>query len=91
MKSYLRVKWKHSSSTYPILLYSELDSERWETRKIEVYANGRCGFASASGAAGGAQLGKCPVPTLTEIASDPQFEPVEITRAEFEELWLRRL
>ncbi len=31
-------------------------------------------------------LGKAPVPDLAEIAKEVQFEPYEITKAEFEEL-----
>jgi Domain of unknown function (DUF6881) len=87
MTSYLRVKWKHSFSTEPVLLYSELDGERWETRKVEVFTDGRRDFASASETSGNTRLSKEPLPALEEIASDPQFEPVEITRTEFEEVW----
>lgn len=32
-------------------------------------------------------LGVDLVPPLHEMAEDPQFEPVEITKAEFEEVW----
>jgi hypothetical protein len=30
------------------------------------------------------------MPELGEIARDAQFEPVEITREEFEDVWARR-
>jgi len=90
MMTYMRVKWKHSLPTEPVLLYSELDGARWELRKIEVFADGRRDFATASEATGGTRLSKEPLPTLDEIARDPQFEPTEITRAEFEEVWANR-
>jgi hypothetical protein len=41
---YLKVKWNHSFSDEPVLLYSELDRKRWELRKIEVFPNGRMGM-----------------------------------------------
>lgn len=87
---YVRVGWKHQHPDEPVILYSELDAARWEVRKVEVFRNGRCGYASAGGSSGGSKLGKEPIPELSEIARDPQFEPVEITQAEFEDVWARR-
>lgn len=90
---YIRVKWLHANAAYPIWLYSELDSERRETRKVEIWADGRVGYASS--ADGGIEtvdtrLGELPVPLLEEIAKDPEFEPLEISRQEFEQVWSRR-
>lgn len=87
---YVRVGWKHQHPDEPVLLYSELDADRWEVRKVEVFRDGRCGYASADVSSGGTMLGKVPVPELTEIAKDAQFEPVEISREEFEVVWARR-
>jgi hypothetical protein len=36
-------------------------------------------------------LGLVPIPTLTEIAAIPEFEPVTITKDEFEAMWLRAI
>lgn len=88
--SYIKVKWIHSCPNDPILLFSELDAERFEKRKIELMADGQCGFASATESSGLTRLGEEPIPTLGEIASDPQFEPVEITKEEFEAVWAKR-
>lgn len=87
---YIKVKWIHSNADEPVLLYSELDKNRWETRKVEVFADGHCDYASFTESKGTSQLGEEPVPPLTQIASDSQFEPVEITEQEFEQLWARR-
>jgi hypothetical protein len=87
---YLRVGWKHQHPDEPVILYSELDDNRFEVRKIEVFRNGRHGYASAEGASGGTKLGVIAVPELGDIAKDSQFEPVEITREEFEAAWARR-
>jgi hypothetical protein len=89
---YIKVKWVHAHPDEPILLYSELGKDRWETRKVEVFADGRVGFASASEATPSTKtkLSLEPLPTLHEIAADPQFQPVEITKGEFEEVWSNR-
>ena len=87
---YFRVYWSHEHPDEPIELYSELDEAGWETRKVEVFRNGTIGFASNSEASGSTVLGEAPVPSLEEIASDPQFRPTQITKEEFERLWARR-
>src|SRR5262245_53946624 len=87
---YIKVKWIHSSPDEPVLLYSELDDDRWETRKVEVFSNGRIGFASAAESGGTTRLGEIPVPSLDEIAAEGEFEPLEISKAEFEKVWAQR-
>ena len=49
---YLKVKWNHSFSDEPVLLYSELDRERWEVRKVEVFPGGRMAYAGPGVAVG---------------------------------------
>jgi hypothetical protein len=88
--TYIKVKWIHSNSNEPILLYSEIDEERMEQRKVEIFADGRYDYASSSESAGSTRLGEVPIPALSEIASDPQFEPVKIPKQEFEEVWEKR-
>ncbi len=87
---YICVKWKHSCPADPVLLYSEIDEQRLETRKIEVFADGRQGYASIAESFGTTRLGEMPIPPLIKISYDPQFEPTEITKEEFEEVWERR-
>jgi hypothetical protein len=87
---YIRVGWKHGHPDEPVVLYSELDDNRFEVRKVEVFRNGECGFASAETASRGTKLGLVAVPELAEIAKDPQFDPVEIGREDFEAIWARR-
>lgn len=90
MNSYIKVKWTHSNANDPVLLYSELDSGRLEMRKVEIFQDGHCGCASIDESSGSTRLGKTPIPSLAEIASDPQFEPIEITISEFEVIWANR-
>lgn len=88
--AYIKVKWLHSHADEPILLYSELDEGRWEKRKVEVFADGHCGYAGPTESAGSTRLGEEPIPLLQVISSDPQFKPVEITKQEFDEVWAKR-
>jgi hypothetical protein len=88
--NYIKVQWIHSDPDDPILLYSELDENRWETRKVEVYADGHCRYANHNESTDSTMLGLVPVPTSAEIASDPQFHPVAITKKDFEEVWAKR-
>ena len=86
---YIRVYWRQANPNYPTVLYSELDDARWELRKVEVFGDGRYQYASQTASQGCTRLGIEPVPAIEEIAADPQFEPIEITRREFEEIWLK--
>jgi hypothetical protein len=87
--TYLKVKWNHSFPNEPALLYSELDRDRWEIRKVEVFPGGSMGYAGPDGAVEGTNLGVEPVPSVEEIAADPEFEPEVISKAEFEKVWAK--
>lgn len=87
---YILVKWMHHFDNEPVLLYSELDDSRFETRKIEVFPDGKKGYASETEEFGSTRLGTEPVPSVSEIAKDPEFDPKEITQDEFEKVWSDR-
>ena len=87
LNTYLRVEWKHTHADDPVMLYSELDEDRWEVRKVEVFADGRMTYADGRGATGDTQLGEDQVPPVDEIAKNAEFAPVVISRAEFETVW----
>ncbi len=87
---YFKCKWLHDFASEPVLLYSELDADRWELRKVELFADGRKGYASEEGAFGGTRLGEAVIPPLAEINADPQFEAEEISREAFEAVWRQR-
>ena len=87
---YLKVVWVHDLPGEPVLLYSEVDDEGWEIRKVESYRDGSCGWAGEGQAERGTRLGEVPMPDLSEIASDPQFKPRLIAKADFERVWATR-
>jgi hypothetical protein len=89
-RRYLRVLWKHSFASEPVELLSELDEARFELRKIEIFRDGQKGYASSTESERGTGLSLEPIPSLADIASDPQFLPEEISREEFELAWENR-
>ena len=84
---YYCVRWLHAICAEPIIIYTEVDESLWERRKVEVYSDGRIGFASEAQSFHGSMLSIEPLPSIEVIAKDPQFEPEEIDQAEFETVW----
>lgn len=93
---YLKVKSLKPVPGEPSLVYRELNEFRREMRKVEIYATGVVGYASSTEAVNSTGLSTetiLPLPQHTaspEIFSDPDFEPSEISKEEFEEVWARR-
>jgi hypothetical protein len=87
---YIRVKWKHSNPDEPVFLFSEVEDNGKELRKLECFRNGFCDFASTEASTGNAKLSTQPLPEISKLARDPEFEPVEITKEEFEIVWKKR-
>ena len=84
---YILVRWIHSFADEPVLLYSELYEQRFERRKVHVFHDGHMEYADADTESDSTGLGLVPTPELCEIAADPEFEPTEITKDEFEKVW----
>lgn len=84
---YLKIRWRHDFTDEPQWLYSEIDANRAETRKVEVYPSGELGFAYCLESNGSTQLSETNLPSNEEIASDSQFEVFDIDQKEFEEIW----
>lgn len=87
---YIRVKWNHTNPDEPIWLFSELDEDGKELRKVECFKNGFCDFASPNANSGITKLSTGRLPDLSVLARDPEFVPAEITEAEFEDVWTKR-
>jgi len=84
---FIDVAWRHRSEEDPVRLVSELDSDRYETRKLEFFPDGRVGFADSVVSSNNTELGILPVPTVAEINSDPQFHASSMEKQEFGALW----
>jgi hypothetical protein len=84
---YILVEWMHKFDDEPNEIYSEIDETRNEIRKIEIFKNGKIGYATESFGFGGSCLSECPLPEIEEIAKDSQFRTIRISREEFEAVW----
>jgi hypothetical protein len=87
MNSYFYSKWKNGPAESPVEFYSELDPARWEKRKVEVFRDGRLGYASADRSKLNTRLAIVPIPSLSEIATQPEFEVKPIGAEQFEGIW----
>ena len=85
------VMWNHDFDAEPVRLVSVLNQNRYEIRKLEFFRDGRVGFADEKRSMLGTQFGLLPVPALSEINADPQFEARETTMKAFEALWSRHV
>lgn len=82
---YVEGIWHHEHSDEPVLSFAELDGERYETRKVEVFRDGRVLIAGETHRAD--HLAEVPYPGLDEINADPQFELREVSAVVFETVW----
>jgi len=85
--TYIKIKWLHNFKHEPVWLYSELDANRNELRKVEIFFDQSFGYACNEQSSGTTQLSELPLPQVAEIASDSQFEVKNIAKAEFELIW----
>jgi hypothetical protein len=88
---YIYVEWKHSLTDEPITLISEIDENRFETWKIELYSDGKVGFAYEDVEVMNAKLSTEPVPSIEEIATETEFYPKTILKEEFENFWSEKV
>jgi hypothetical protein len=85
--TYLRVRWIHDFEAEPVLIATELDDERYERRKVEIYRDGRHDFADGERETGTTFLGEGATPPVDEVNSQSEFIAETIDRNEFERLW----
>ena len=84
---YIKIEWIHNVADEPVLLYSELDENNFEIRKVEIYSSGKRGYASKDKSVEGTELGLEKLPGFEEIKSDPQFKLTEVDKSDFESIW----
>ncbi|MEU4347000.1 hypothetical protein [Streptomyces sp. NPDC023838] len=85
----MQVRWDHEFAEEPAVIFSEIDDDCYEVRKVEVYRDGRSDWVDASRETDTIGLGEVPFPDLQEINSQEDFHAETITAAEFEVAWAR--
>jgi len=88
--TYERLVWIHDFEDQPHFIYSELDKEWYETRKIEVFKDGRMVKVSEDHPeCGSTGLAVLPIPSIeeTNAITEEKGHAEEISVAEFADLW----
>lgn len=84
---YMEVYWKHKFVDEPSQIYCEVDEDRNEIRKIEIYNNGDFGYATKNLSCNGTLLSKSEIPDVGVINEDKQFVAKIISKITFEKMW----
>lgn len=84
---YVKVQWHHNFPDDPIVYYSELGPDGYETRKVQIYRDGRMEWADEQHETDTVGLSEIAFPPLEEIAADPEFTPEQLDAQQFEEIW----
>ncbi|MET9852166.1 hypothetical protein ABZY57_04335 [Streptomyces sp. NPDC006450] len=84
---YIKVSWEHNFPDEPILCLSEIGDDDYETRKVNVYSDGRSEWADDGHETPSIGLSEIPFPELGEISRQPEFLAEEISAAEFDQAW----
>lgn len=86
------MSWVHTFDSEPIHIFSEIGEDGYESRKVEQFADGRIGFTDGKHSQNGSELSPQPFPALSDLNGIDEWErlySVEITQAEFEQVWLQ--
>ena len=84
---YILIERIHEEIDEPNKIYSELDRDRMETRRVEFYPSGMC-FAYGDEHGHEEVLAKEPFPTdLRELETDEDTKAHTISRQIFREIW----
>lgn len=89
MKKYLMVTWHHDRADEPVTLYHELDDAHRESRRIERFRDGTLRWADRVNPEAEASLSIEPLPSLDEIAGQPEFTVQVIDQQGFEAMWAK--
>ncbi len=71
----------------PIVSISEIDTSRYETRRICIYRDGRVKYAPIVSSSGDDFLCDQPMPSIEALRSEGYFKVASINRSEFEKMW----
>ncbi|MEV4176700.1 hypothetical protein [Nonomuraea sp. NPDC049709] len=70
-------------------MYSEVDDEGYEIRKVHVFRDGRLERADADTETAATGLSEVPIGSIEEIGTHEEFSPSTISKEQFEHVWRR--
>lgn len=87
---HIKIVWHHDNQYDPVTMYCELDANRYEVRKIEIFRSGKILHVTEKAEImDSCMLSELPWPTIEEINQDSQFIAREISQEEFQHVWLK--
>ncbi|WP_199444066.1 DUF6881 domain-containing protein [Umezawaea beigongshangensis] len=84
---YVRVEWLRDSADDPVLYLSEIGEDRYEVRKVQVYADGTGEWADHEHETDTVGLSEIAFSSLKEISEQAEFRAQVIDFEEFEQVW----
>lgn len=84
---YWKVLWHHDDPDDPVELYNEIGEDDYEVRKVELFRDGRAGWADQHEEAGGSGLGQIPCGPIEDVQAQDEFSAWHITKEAFEQVW----
>lgn len=86
--NYVLLEWFHTLEDEPYLIYSEIDDQRYEVRKVEIYKNGTIARYDEQMTDSLFQLSDVKFPeNLDEINQYQEFCAKYVSQEEFETMW----
>lgn len=84
---YVKVAWEHDFPDEPVIYLSELGEDRYETRKVQLYRDGRADWADEHHETATVGLSEISFPSVEEISRQPDCRAEQISSEEFEQAW----
>lgn len=85
--NYLHVTWRHDLPHQPTDIYTEVDDEHWESRKVEVFADGRIQYSDGVDSTGNTDLSDVRSQMPGEAPDNDVLATTAIDEATFEHMW----
>ncbi len=82
---YVKYFWQYIADDTPVLIYAELDKERYSTRCVNIFSDRHMEREGEFEA----YVSEAPYPSNDEINEMGEFKIFDISKAEFEEVWNR--
>lgn len=86
---YWKVDWNHEFEVEPVTFYSEIGEDGYEVRKVQRYRDGRLLKADSGHESGEVGLSEIPVGAIEDVAAQPEFSALVISKEDFEAEWNR--
>ena len=85
--NFIKIYTKNPLPDEPMWVYIEIDEQRYEIRKVEIFADHGVSYAEENEETGDTWLSPLPLGDLAEINANPEFAATEIAQEEFDRVW----